>query len=189
MSITTMILSTNFMLLLLLAGVFLFILISFARAIFLVRQAEVVVIERFGRFHKLLESGLHFTLPIIDQPRAVHWTVTNEVPVFNRVYRYTNKTHRIDLRETVDNFPKQKVITRDNVMIEIDALLYYQIVDPKRAVYEISNLPQAIEKLAQTTLRNLVGSLDLDETLVSRDKINEKLRTISMKRRRNGEFE
>jgi regulator of protease activity HflC (stomatin/prohibitin superfamily) len=86
--------------------------------------------------------------------------------------------NRIDLREAVYDFPKQNVITKDNVTMEINALLYYQITDPKAAVYEVVNLPEAIEKLTQTTLRNVIGSLDLDESLVSRDQINEKLRII-----------
>src|SRR5581483_7984877 len=75
-------------------------------------------------------------------------------------------------------FPKQNVITKDNVTMEINALLYYQITDPKAAVYEVANLPEAIEKLTQTTLRNVIGAMDLDETLVSRDLINTKLRLI-----------
>ncbi len=83
---------------------------------------------------------------------------------------------RIDLREAVYDFPKQNVITRANVMTEINAFVYYHIIDPKKAVYEVFDLPEAIEKLAQTTLRNVIGSMDLDETLVSRDQINTKLR-------------
>lgn len=82
------------------------------------------------------------------------------------------------MREAVYDFPRQNVITKDNVSISINALLYFQIVDPKSAVYEIQNLPDAIEKLTQTNLRNLVGQLDLDESLVSRDKINHELRAI-----------
>jgi regulator of protease activity HflC (stomatin/prohibitin superfamily) len=85
---------------------------------------------------------------------------------------------RIDLRETVYDFPRQNVITADNVSIEINALLYFQITDPIKAVYEINNLPDAIEKLTQTTLRNVIGELDLDKTLTSRDTINSKLRDI-----------
>ena len=81
----------------------------------------------------------------------------------------------IDLREQVYDFPKQNVITKDNVQTEINALLYFQIVDPFKAAYEISNLPNAIEKLTQTTLRNIIGELELDETLTSRDTINKKL--------------
>ena len=85
---------------------------------------------------------------------------------------------KIDLRETAFDFPRQNVITKDNVSIAINALIYYQITNPKSAVYEIYNLPEAIEKLTQTTLRNIIGELDLDETLISRDTINGKLRTI-----------
>ena len=84
---------------------------------------------------------------------------------------------RIDLREQIYDFPRQNVITKDNVSITINALIYFQIVDSKSAVYEIENLPDAIEKLTQTTLRNLVGQMDLQETLTSRGKINDELRT------------
>ena len=84
----------------------------------------------------------------------------------------------IDLREQVYDFPSQQVITRDNVTTEINALLYFQITDPKKAVYEIDNLPNAIEKLTQTSLRNVIGELELDETLTSRDTINSKLQVI-----------
>ena len=87
-------------------------------------------------------------------------------------------TSRIDLRETLYDFARQNVITKDNVAIQINALVYFQIIDPVRAVYEINNLPNAIEKLTQTTLRNVIGELDLDETLVSRDTINKKLGAI-----------
>lgn len=147
-------------------------------ATYLVRQAEVVIIERFGRYHATLTSGLHFIVPFIDRPRKTVWTILKESPESGRVYRFSSEIDRIDLREAVYDFPKQNVITKDNVTMEINALLYYQITDPKSAVYEVANLPQAIEKLTQTTLRNVVGSLDLDETLVSRDQINEKLRII-----------
>ena len=82
------------------------------------------------------------------------------------------------MRETVYDFPRQNVITKDNVMTEINALLYFQVMDPVKAIYEIENLPLAIEKLTQTTLRNVIGELDLDECLTSRDTINMKLRTI-----------
>ena len=96
---------------------------------------------------------------------------------------------RVDLRETVFDFPKQGVITKDNVVTEINALIYFQITDPVKAIYEINNLPNAIEKsgLYQTTLRNVIGELELDECLTSRDTINMKLRTIFwMKRPTSG---
>jgi regulator of protease activity HflC (stomatin/prohibitin superfamily) len=155
-----------------------FLMITLARATYLVRQAEVILVERLGKFRLTLRSGLHFIIPFIDKPRKVLWTFVKEDPTRRHVYRYSEYVERIDLREAVYDFPKQNVITKDNVTIEINALLYYQVTDPKRAVYEVANLPQAIEKLTQTTLRNIVGSLDLDETLSSRDQINEKLRLI-----------
>ena len=155
----------------------LFLLILLAKATYLVKQAEVIIIERLGRYHSTLQSGLHFILPFVDQPRKVFWTFVKEGGG-GRTYRYSENIERIDLRESVYDFPKQNVITKDNATIEINALLYSQITDPKSAVYEVVNLPQAIEKLTQTTLRNIIGSLDLDETLVSRDQVNEKLRII-----------
>ena len=159
-------------------AVVLFLLIVLSKATFLVRQAEVVMIERFGKFHEILHSGLHFILPFIDRPRNALWTFIKPDPRGKYYHRYTTSVERIDLRENVYDFPKQNVITKDNVTMEINALLYYQITDPKAAIYEVTDLSQAIEKLTQTTLRNVVGSMDLDESLVSRDRINEKLRII-----------
>ncbi len=151
-------------------------LISFLRsAVYLVKQAEAVVIERLGRFQRVLAPGLHLVVPFLDKARQVAWSHIKDVDG-KRYYRYVAVLSRIDLREGVYDFPKQNVITKDNVTMEINALLYYQITDPKAAVYEIANLPEAIEKLTQTTLRNVIGSLDLDETLVSRDRINHELR-------------
>jgi len=161
-------------------GVVLLVLLSIlAKATYIVNQAEVVLIERFGRFQSLLTSGIHFVVPFIDRPRSVHWTfLRDQASSRGGMYRYILAVERIDLREAVYDFPKQNVITKDNVTMEINALLYYQITDPRRAVYEVSDLPQAIEKLTQTTLRNVIGSLDLDETLTSRDQVNTKLRII-----------
>lgn len=147
-------------------------------SIYMVRQAEAVVIERFGRFDRVLGPGMHFVAPFISRPRKVFWSYVISEHDGKRYYRVSRTVDRIDLRESVYDFPKQNVITKDNVTMEINALLYYQITDPKAAVYEVSNLPEAIEKLTQTTLRNVIGSMDLDETLVSRDQINERLRLI-----------
>lgn len=144
----------------------------------LVQQAETVIVERLGKFDRILEPGLHFMIPFIEQKRKVFWTFTHFDTHLNNYMSYMKSLARIDLRESVYEFPKQNVITKDNVMMEINALLYYQITDVKAAVYEVSNLPEAIEKITQTTLRNVIGSLDLDETLISRDQINEKLRLI-----------
>ena len=143
----------------------------------MVKQAQAIVIERLGKYYKTFGPGLHIVIPFLDSPRTVYWTYVKEVDN-RRYYRYSQSLSRLDLREFVYDFPKQNVITKDNVTMEINALLYYQITDPKAAIYEVNNLPQAVEKLTQTTLRNIVGSMDLDETLVSRDKVNEKLRLI-----------
>ena len=152
-------------------------LIFVTKGVIIVQQAEVVIVERLGKFDRVLESGFNFIIPIIEAPRAIDWKVTQK-GFDGTTYSMIQKRSRIDLREAVYDFPRQNVITKDNVSISINALLYFQIVDPKSAVYEIQNLPDAIEKLTQTNLRNLVGQLDLDESLVSRDKINHELRAI-----------
>ncbi|HOI87552.1 MAG TPA: stomatin-like protein, partial [Lentimicrobium sp.] len=115
----------------------------------------------------------------IDRPREIMWRfVRQDVGVDGRAIVTTRTVTKIDLRETVYEFPKQNVITKDNVGTEINAIIYFQITDPVRAIYEISNLPDAIEKLTQTTLRNVIGEMDLDQTLTSRDTINGKLRNV-----------
>lgn len=142
-----------------------------------VPQSETRVIERLGRFHSVLSPGLNFIIPFVDRPKTIY-TRRVETGVGGRVFVRTTATTIIDLREQVYDFPSQQVITRDNVTTEINALLYFQITDPKKAVYEIDNLPNAIEKLTQTSLRNVIGELELDETLTSRDTINSKLQVI-----------
>ena len=152
-------------------------LVFVAKGVIIVQQAEVVIVERLGKFDRVLQSGFNFIIPVIEAPRAIDWKVTQK-GFDGTTYSIIQKRTKIDLREAVYDFPRQNVITKDNVSISINALLYFQIVDPKSAVYEIQNLPDAIEKLTQTNLRNLVGQLDLDESLVSRDKINHELRAI-----------
>ncbi|HTR20237.1 MAG TPA: paraslipin, partial [Gemmatimonadales bacterium] len=142
-----------------------------------IRQAQTMVIERLGKYNRTLSSGINFIVPFMDQPRAIDWHEVRSLPsgeTTTRRYRSTT----IDLRETVYVFPRQNVITKDNVVVEIDALIYFQVTDPVRAAYEIANLPDAIEKLTQTTLRNVIGELDLDQVLSSREHINTKLREI-----------
>lgn len=163
----------SIVLLILLVGVIIYV----SKGILIVQQAEVMIIERLGKYEKTLESGLNFIFPILEAPRGIAKKISQK-SFDGSTYSYTKETQRIDLRETVYDFPRQNVITKDNVTITINALLYFQIVDAKKAVYSIANLPDAIEKLTQTNLRNLVGQLDLDETLVSRDKINQELRAI-----------
>lgn len=144
---------------------------------YLVNQAEVIIIERLGKFSRILTPGLHSIVPFVERPRRVLWSYVTEAEG-KRHYRYTKMFERLDLRESVYDFPRQNVITKDNVTMEINALLYYQITDPKSAIYEIDNLPLAIEQLTQTTLRDVVGSMTLDETLTSRALINDRLRII-----------
>lgn len=143
----------------------------------IVQQSETMVVERLGKYHRTLASGINIIWPIFDKPRTIEWKFI-KTDAQGKVIVRKELISRIDLRETVYDFPKQNVITRDNVVIEINALLYFQVTDARRAVYEIANLPDAIEKLTQTTLRNVIGELDLDHTLTSRDTINQKLRAI-----------
>jgi len=143
----------------------------------IVQQSETIIIERLGKYQSTLKSGLNIIIPFLDKPRQIIWRYSTEGPMGNVLVRYVQE-NRIDLREAVYDFPKQNVITRDNIVTEINALIYFQIMDPVRAVYEIANLPQAIEKLTQTSLRNVIGEMDLDDTLSSRDTINSKLQEI-----------
>ena len=137
-------------------------------ALVIIPQSETKIIERLGRYYATLQPGINIIIPFIDRAK--------EIVTLNRGrYIYSN---RIDLREQVYDFDKQNVITKDNIQMQINALLYFQIVDPFKAVYEINNLPNATEKLTQTTLRNIIGELELDQTLTSRDTINTKLRSV-----------
>jgi len=139
-----------------------------AKSITIIPQSSTKIIERLGRYHATLNPGINIIMPFIDKARTI-------IVMRNKRYYYSTE---IDLREQVYDFDKQNVITKDNVQTEINALLYFQIVDPFKAVYEINNLPNAIEKLTQTTLRNIIGEMELDETLTSRDTINTKLRAV-----------
>jgi len=131
------------------------VLIFALRYIIIVRQSTAVIVERLGKFSRELKPGLHFLIPILDGVRAV-----------------------VDLRETVLDYEPQSVITKDNVATQIDIVLYYYITDPVKSVYEVRNLVQAILKLTQTSIRNISGSLNLDELLVSRENVNNELTQI-----------
>ena len=120
-----------------------------------IRQQQIGVVERLGKFHRILEPGPHLVVPVLDR------------------VRYT-----LDMREAVVPFPPQGVITEDNLMVNIDSVIYYQILDARRAAYEAQNYIQAIEQLTMTTLRNIIGGLDLEQTLTSREEINQKLRVV-----------
>lgn len=143
-------------------------LVLVKKSLVIIPQSETKIIERLGRYYATLKPGINIIIPFIDHAKEI-------VSIKRGRYIYSNS---IDLREQVYDFDKQNVITKDNVQTQINALLYFQIVDPFKAVYEISNLPNAIEKLTQTTLRNIIGELELDQTLTSRDTINTKLRAV-----------
>ncbi len=160
-------------LLIVLVAVILYIL----KGIIIVKEQEKVIIERLGRYHTTLEPGFNLIFPLFDVPRPIMMKESRRA-IDGSSYSYLRNMHRIDLRETMYDFPRQNVITKDNVSITINALLYFQIIDAKKAVYAAQNLPEMIEKLTQTSLRNLVGQMDLQETLISRDKINTDLRSI-----------
>lgn len=134
----------------------------------IIPQSETKIIERLGKYFATLKPGINIIIPFIDRSKAM-------VSMSNGRYVYTNT---IDLREQVYDFDRQNVITKDNIQMQINALLYFQIVDPFKAAYEINNLPNAIEKLTQTTLRNIIGDMELDQTLTSRDTINTRLRGV-----------
>ncbi len=148
-----------------------FVIFVVVKGLIIVQQSEEVVVERLGQFSRVLSSGLHVLIPGLDNPRKIEWRYSeyDEGGVMRIKHSWVTK---IDLREQLFDFPRQNVITRDNVLIEIDALLYYQVIDSKSVVYEIKNLPEAMEKLAQTSLRSLIGEMELDECLSSREGVN-----------------
>ncbi|EHN11176.1 Putative stomatin/prohibitin-family membrane protease subunit YbbK [Patulibacter medicamentivorans] len=138
-----------------LAVLVLFALLLAAKTVRIIPQARAGVVERLGRYQRTLEPGLRITVPFIDRLLPL-----------------------LDLREQVVSFPPNAVITEDNVSVGIDTVLYFQVTDPKASTYEVANPMQAIEQLTVTTLRNVIGGLTLEQTLTSRDEINNQLRTV-----------
>jgi regulator of protease activity HflC (stomatin/prohibitin superfamily) len=136
------------------------------KTIKIVPQSSVLLIERLGRFHRIAASGLNIIVPFFESPRAVYWT--NARP----------GTTSIDLREQFIDLPPQSVISRDNVMMGVDSVVYWQITDPVKATYEVNDLVGSIVQLTFTGMRSVIGKLDLDHTLSSRDQINNELRMI-----------
>ncbi len=139
----------------LIAVLVLLVLITVAKSVLVIPQATAAVVERLGRYRTTAAPGLNILVPFLDRVRA-----------------------RIDLREQVVSFPPQPVITQDNLTVSIDTVVYFQVTDPRSAVYEISNYIVGVEQLTTTTLRNLVGGMSLEETLTSRDQINNQLRGV-----------
>jgi len=141
-----------------------------AKGLVIIRQSEVMVIERLGSFHRVLESGVNIIIPFIERPRPI--TMVRYVRMGDDYQPVTTSESRIDRRETVMDFPGQPVVTTDNVTVKINGALYYQIIDPRRAVYEVANMSQAVEILAKTTLRSVVGKMELDKLFESRSEVN-----------------
>src|ERR1700691_5359570 len=131
------------------------LLIAFARTVRIVPQARAGIVERLGRYHSTLSPGLAILMPFVDRLKPL-----------------------IDLREQVVSFPPQPVITEDNLVVQIDTVLYFTVNDPRSATYEVANPLQAIEQITVTTLRNVIGSLSLEQALTSRDHINAQLRGV-----------
>ena len=153
------------------------VVIILARSVKIVGQAEVMVVERLGRFNRVARSGLNLLIPLLERPRSIDVRYIEADPA--GIKRMTSgSTTRIDLREQVLNFPSQPVITKDNVTIDIDAVLYYRVADPQKATYAVQNLPYALETYTRTTLRNIVGEMELDQSLASRDQINRRMREV-----------
>ena len=142
-------------LLIILGIVIIFVLVIVSRAIRIIPQATAGVVERLGKYHKTLLPGLNIVIPLIDRVRPL-----------------------IDMREQVVSFPPQPVITEDNLVVSIDTVVYFQVTDARAATYEIANYLGAVEQLTTTTLRNVVGGLNLEEALTSRDNINGQLRIV-----------
>ncbi|MDO5677973.1 MAG: SPFH domain-containing protein, partial [Propionibacteriaceae bacterium] len=138
-----------------LIGAVVVVVLLLAATLKIIRQQQVALVERLGKFKKELRPGPHLVVPFFDQ------------------VRYT-----LDMREQVVPFPPQGVITEDNLMVSIDSVIYFQIVDPQRAAYEAQNYRAAIEQLTMTTLRNIIGGMDLEAALTSREEINQRLRTV-----------
>ena len=139
--------------LIVLAVVVLFVLVTLARTIRIIPQARAGVVERLGRYSRTLNPGLAIVVPFVDRIRDT-----------------------VDLREQAVSFPPQPVITEDNLVVNIDTVIYFQVTDPRAATYEIANFVSAIDLLTVTTLRNVIGGLTLEETLTSRDSVNDQLR-------------
>ncbi len=142
------------------------LLVVALKTIKIVPQSSVLLIERLGRFHRIASSGLNIIVPFFEAPRAVYWSNVRPGTTF------------IDSREQFIDLPPQSVISRDNVMMGVDSVVYWQITDPVRATYEVNDLVGSIVQLTFTGMRSVIGKLDLDHTLSSRDQINNELRLI-----------
>lgn len=152
------------------------VVIFVIKGLMIVQQSEAVVIERLGSYHKTLAPGINWIIPFVDLPRSIK--MRRYQVVKNEQIAVVVEETRIDRRETVLDFPSQSVITGDNVSVTVNGALYFQVIDPERAVYQAENLVQAIEILAKTSLRSEVGKMELDKLFESRQEINDKLQVV-----------
>lgn len=159
----------------LLIGFAVLVFIFIAKGLKIVQQSETMVIERLGEFHRVLRPGINLIIPFFDQPREI--TIRRYIRGADHV-AIIDRVSSIDMREVVLDFPAQHAVTKDNVSVTVNGVLYYQVIDAKQAVYAVENLVQAIEVLAKTSLRNEIGKMELDTLFESRDQINQRLETI-----------
>jgi len=153
-------------------GVLVFVVL--AKGLKIVQQSETMVIERLGEFHRVLRPGINLIIPFFDKARSI----TIRRYLRGETIAVIDRTASIDMREFVLDFPAQHAVTRDNVSVTVNGVLYYQVIDAKQAVYAVENLVQAIEVLAKTSLRNEIGKMELDTLFESRDLINQRLESI-----------
>jgi len=144
-------------------------------SVYIVRHAEVMIVERWGKYHTTMKPGIHFLVPFMDTPRKVKWRYMDVKHNSSQAEIVTIHTNHVDMREHCIDFGLQHVITHDTVEMLIDALVYFRITDPRLAVLEVANLPDAIELLTQATLRNIIATMTLDDTFSSREKLNQEL--------------
>lgn len=152
------------------------ILVFVIKGLMIIQQSEAVVIERLGSYNKTLSPGVNWVIPFIDKPRSIK--VRRYRAIGGENVAMVTEEVRIDRRETVLDFPGQSVVTADNVSVNVNGALYFQVIDPERAVYQTENLIQAIEILAKTSLRSEMGKMELDKLFESRQEINDKLQLV-----------
>ena len=147
-----------------------------SKSIYIVHQAEGVVLERLGKFHRVLNSGLNFGVPFFDSPRSFTWRKTF-IDANKKIKDESLTCFRIDLRENVFNFTRQEVYTKDTILLDVNSLMFYRIVDMKKAIYEIDDLQSAIINVAQTQLKEVFGSMTFTQAMESQEMINKHMMT------------
>ncbi|KAL0230354.1 hypothetical protein PCE1_003914 [Barthelona sp. PCE] len=154
----------------------LFLISVFKKSARIITHTHVCIVERLGRYNRTLLPGLHFIVPWVEETRKVNWRFIEVSPRSNEVHVKKMTTDKIDLRECVLDMAHQQIITKDNVQLELDSILYFRILDPQACVLRVQNLPDSLELLVKSTLRNIMSSLTLDDTFASREKISTELR-------------